>query len=38
MPSRCRSCKDAGELEAMDELLEKLRARGRSVAVAGRPQ
>src|ERR1700677_2296003 len=28
--------KDAGELESMDELIEKLRARGRSVAVGGR--
>jgi APA family basic amino acid/polyamine antiporter len=28
--------KDAGELESMDELLEKLRARGRGVAVPGR--
>jgi APA family basic amino acid/polyamine antiporter len=28
--------KDAGELEGMDELIEKLRARGRSVAVPGR--
>jgi APA family basic amino acid/polyamine antiporter len=28
--------KDAGELEGMDELIEKLRVRGRNVAVAGR--
>jgi APA family basic amino acid/polyamine antiporter len=28
--------KDAGELESMDELIEKLRARGRGVAVGGR--
>jgi len=28
--------RDAGELEGMDELIEKLRARGRSVAVPGR--
>jgi hypothetical protein len=28
--------RDAGELEGMDELIEKLRVRGRSVAVPGR--
>jgi hypothetical protein len=28
--------KDAGELESMDELIEKLRVRGRNVAAGGR--
>jgi hypothetical protein len=28
--------KDAGELESMDELIEKLRVRGRNVTVGGR--